>query len=424
MLSKVLLTAIALGTLAGGGVTHGATAPGSNGLIAFSSSRLGLGLFTISRDGRSTRPIAQDRPFVNPVWSPDGRRIAAVLVGFGSNREQGLFVMNADGSGQRRVGTGEILSGKPWSPDGRQLAYATILGGQTDIYVVGADGSGERRVTSDASRESSPDWSPEGTRLAFEDTVFGPTTPLNYDIYVMNVDGTGVARLTSDPRADAHPRWSPDGRRIVFQRAEQAVQPGGTDSEIYLMNADGTGNARLTNNSARDIEPTWSPDGALIAFTTERDGNGEVYTMRADGGAPTNVTRNPQYDGTPDWQSTIDLAVALRGRPASTRRGRTVTYTVVVQNHSPGPATGASLALRLPAGARVLSARTSSGSCRRARPVVCALGTISTHGRVTVTVRARLVRAGSFIVRATATAVRADPNTANNRATARTRVRR
>ena len=89
-----------------------------------------------------------------PVWSPDWRRVAFV-------RERGvyrthrdwverysdIYVMNADGSGRRRLTRSPQNDGDPvWSPDGRRLAFVRVRGGRSDIYVVNADGSGLRRL--------------------------------------------------------------------------------------------------------------------------------------------------------------------------------------------------------------------------------------------------------------------------------------
>ena len=83
----------------------------------------------------------------------------------------------------------------------------------------------------------------------------------------MNADGSGVTRLTVNDAVDSSPAWSPDGRRIAFDSTRDG------NFEIYVMNADGSGVTRLTNNDAWDWYPDWSPDGRRIAFDSNRDGN-------------------------------------------------------------------------------------------------------------------------------------------------------
>ncbi|MFP4466164.1 MAG: TolB family protein, partial [Candidatus Goldiibacteriota bacterium] len=69
--------------------------------------------------------------------------------------------------------------------------------------------------------------------------------------YVMNADGSGQVRLTNDAASDMYPDWSPDGSKIAFTSDRDG------NDEIYVMNADGSGQVRLTNDAADDIYPAW-----------------------------------------------------------------------------------------------------------------------------------------------------------------------
>ena len=91
-----------------------------------------------------------------------------------------------------------------WSPDGTRIAFESFREGNGDIYVMNADGSGLTRLTSDPALDSSPSWSPDGTRIAFESSREG-----NINIYVIDADGSNLARLTDDPAVDKDPVWSP-----------------------------------------------------------------------------------------------------------------------------------------------------------------------------------------------------------------------
>jgi Tol biopolymer transport system component len=69
----------------------------------------------------------------------------------------------------------------------------------------------------------------------------------------MNADGSGQTNLTNNSAWDASPNWSPDGTRIAFESDRD------DNWEIYVMNADGSDQTNLTNNSAYDTSPAWSP---------------------------------------------------------------------------------------------------------------------------------------------------------------------
>ena len=88
----------------------------------------------------------------------------------------------------------------------------------------------------------------------------------------MDADGSNQTRLTYTPSKDYSPSWSPDGSKIAFSSSRDG------NYEIYVMDADGSNQTNLTNNSANDSGPSWSPDGSKIAFSSSRD----VYIMDVD----------------------------------------------------------------------------------------------------------------------------------------------
>jgi Tol biopolymer transport system component len=204
-------------------------------------------------------------------------------------------VFTGNGAGVVRLTNSPGFDGEPdWSPDGTKIAFQSERdGGDDEIYVMNADGTGVVRLTNNPGVDATPVWSPDGTKIAFRSTRAGA----DREIFVMNADGTGVVQLTTGgPGLDGEPAWSPDGTKIAF-----ASVRAGLDFEIYVMNADGTGVVRLTNSPGADLNPAWSPDGAKIAFDSQRDGNDEIYVMNTDGTGVVRLTANAGVDTRPAW---------------------------------------------------------------------------------------------------------------------------
>ncbi len=119
--------------LAVGARPGSAAFPGTNGRIAYTCQPEGIEICLIDADGSRLGYLTQadqERNFDEhfPTWSPNGRRVAFIIVG---NCTNAIFVMNADRTGLRRVHiernepTGFwSIHGLSWSPDGNRLVYS------------------------------------------------------------------------------------------------------------------------------------------------------------------------------------------------------------------------------------------------------------------------------------------------------------
>jgi TolB protein len=179
-----------------------------------------------------------------PSWAPTGG--ALVIEGFGvrernlklhvlqlSSRNTSLLDIKGPDSNEQPV----------WSPDGTRIAFVCRWPITTDLCVVNADGSGLVRLTNDAAADLHPAWSPSGNTIAFARQSGELADPTTGQIVLIDVATRAITVLTGG----TEPTWSPDGSRLAFAGV------GG----LFLIGADGTNLKRLTTGFHR--EPAWRP---------------------------------------------------------------------------------------------------------------------------------------------------------------------
>jgi Tol biopolymer transport system component len=317
--------AVAVLVLCGVEAASPATRPAPSGRIVFnrffdSSHRWGA-LFTVNPDGTAVRQVTFPQRGVldeEPVWSPNGKRIAFQRV---RAHKTFVFIIDANGKGERELAgcaaRGCMGEDSPaWSPDGSRLAIGVSAGGgRESVWIVDASGKALEQLThhdqaqadGGAIDDSQPAWSPDGTQLTFVRKTAQPAPHGRQALFVINVDGTGERQLTPwGLRAGHHPEWSPDGTRILFCSNADLAAPN-LRSNIYSINLNGTRLTRLTHARADQqyLSSAFSPDGSWITFAMKpgNNDNAQVFLMRADGTGVREVTNSAFWDSAPDWAS-------------------------------------------------------------------------------------------------------------------------
>lgn len=215
-------------------------------------------IFVIPVGGRTpiriTNDPADDR---DPVWSPDGQRLA-----FSSRRDGNweLYIYETSTAEVRRMTSDLAYQGAPsWSNDGLYLVYEGYLGDDLGLYVLRTDSDQTPIPVPGSANSAAPDyapsWSPDGRRIAFVSLREG-----NQDIYLYSLDGQEVVNLTQTPgRDENHPIWSPDGEWIAYSALDAGQE------KVFVISVE-TGVAQVINLGRA---PAWSPDGSSIAAAVD-----------------------------------------------------------------------------------------------------------------------------------------------------------
>ena len=293
LITMLLATVAFIGTRP----TRPALTAASNGSIAFGSD---ADIVVMEPDGSGRRTLISGAfELGNMAYSPDGRRLAywSKLLAGGT---WDLIVVDADGGNPVTVASAisEVTGPSPgpaWAPDGSAIAYSARTEppaaspcpqwGTGDfctsrIFVAAADGSGTRQVGDPDLDARSPDWSPDGSTIAFGGGNANPNVGVH--LYVMDADGSDVRQLGNVVGSDwafIRVDWSNDGTKIVGQAG---AADNISDWDIWVISADGSDatNVGAHPQGIDEVLPSWAPDRDALAWWA----NGVV--LQEEGAAP------------------------------------------------------------------------------------------------------------------------------------------
>ncbi|MEO6115336.1 MAG: hypothetical protein ABIP33_03035 [Pseudolysinimonas sp.] len=271
-------------------------------------------LTTLSLAGcSSAAPSASSpTPSSKPVAAPAGRIVFRQFLD--AVQTQGaLFVINTDGTHKMQLTKPAAAEndGEPnWSADGTRIAYAKLTGVGTaseshEIDVINADGSGNVSLTTagtpdDVNFNDQPAFSPDGTEIAYAHGGGNPSANqlVNTGIFIMDADGSNQHEVVTMPPSAADVggvAWSPDGKQLLYGVSNTGSGKPTGGRAFFIVNVDGTGNTQLTKwDSGADGVPDWSAKTNAIAFRVapnEESGIGNFFTVRPDGSSLSQVTR-------------------------------------------------------------------------------------------------------------------------------------
>jgi eukaryotic-like serine/threonine-protein kinase len=169
-------------------------------------------VYDLSRD-TLTRLTFDGKDNVDPVWTPDGKRIAFR----GENR---LFWQPADGSGPAEELTKSELGSTnvpgSFSPDGQVFAFMEI-GSGLDLYTLGLKDGKPQPFLRTPSNETAPRFSPDGHFIAY-----ASDESRRYEIYVRPYPGPG-GKWQISTEGGTEPAWNPKGRELFYRSGNKMM---------------------------------------------------------------------------------------------------------------------------------------------------------------------------------------------------------
>ena len=212
----------------------------------------------------------------DPQISPDGQEVIYRRMGFDimkDKRRGNLWRVRADGENHQKLTNFEGNETSPqWSPDGQRIAYVRNAGKEgAEIYVLWLDSGRSARITHVEGSPSHLRWSPTGTHIAFAMTA-----------------KTAAPLLVKRPSAPEGAKWADKPRvtdRLYHERDGSGyVEPG--FSHVYVVPAEGGTPRQVSEGNFHHRKPEWRSDGRALTITGNRSENwqydfrnSEVYTI-------------------------------------------------------------------------------------------------------------------------------------------------
>lgn len=282
-------------------------------------------IMVMNADGTNMTRVWGEAYAHDPVWSPDGSRIAYMAGSSATNYS--LYSIKPDGKRRKTLASNlGTTNGIGWSPvaapDGESKIAFTRFSGPppSDVWVINTDGTGLQNLTQGAYGDCADiAWSPDGTRIVVTcphnikilelDAASGGGLTIADWTKISHVSGSllGAILAADDENAPDRPDWSRDGSRIAFGLIVQPTDGVSTwDWDTWILDLDDPANpypVTTTSGLVREYNPSWSPgDARLVVYRvgTATANPSEIVTMDPDG---TNVTVLVAGDvRDPDWK--------------------------------------------------------------------------------------------------------------------------
>ncbi len=231
----------------------------------------------------------------NPLWSPDGTKIAFV------SDNQLFLVDSRAGSPRLLVQEGAWPAEFTWSPDSAKLAvvYQNPANGWLNLLIVDTSGTVLHTKGGNPTRYH-PIWSPLGDSIVYYTVVEGNEQLVQYFIESDSVSVLGGSEGScGDAHAPSRPALSPDGQSVVYHDCRSAIY-------VLDMKTLETRSIFFNENTYQGMDAlddvSWSPDGQWILFRVYDEADMGIYRVRPDGSDLLRLSPENTYDSQPVWQ--------------------------------------------------------------------------------------------------------------------------
>ena len=234
--------------------------------VAGRSGAENVSIYWMDREGKFKLLRETPGGYSNPVFSPDGKRLA-LEISDGKRSDVWVYEWGRD-TLTRLTFAGESNRFPVWTPDGERIVYSSLeKDGTYNLWWVRADGAGNaQRLTQSKRSQFARSWRPDGKVLAFRQT----NTDTGNDIMTLSIEGDEKSGWKAEePKpfvnsafSEQEPNFSPDGRWLAYRSNESGSY------EVYVRPFPGPGGKWQISTDGGHY-PVWSRDDKVLFYRTE-----------------------------------------------------------------------------------------------------------------------------------------------------------
>jgi Tol biopolymer transport system component/DNA-binding winged helix-turn-helix (wHTH) protein len=204
-----------------------------------------------------------------PLPSPDGRTLWAI----GSHLRGELTTVDPVTRRLQPFLGGLPAEGVSFSPDRKWIVYTAYPEGT--LWRSHPDGSEKKQITKPPLVARFPQWSPDGSTIAFMASQLGSI----WRIYLVPASGGEPHLMLEDKTNQGVPNWSPDGRQIAFGKLLDYGNE--RDPNLTIEFYDLSRHSHKTLHGSEGMwTPRWSPDGRFLSAVTQDNRVLRLYDMQ------------------------------------------------------------------------------------------------------------------------------------------------